>query len=288
MCPSLIDAKRTRICSCRKGWTRHLPRREQTLWRKLWHLYRLQPVQELLFDENDGKPVAGANFIPDELLNEQKQKEEELERLKKELEELLETLGIEEDIDKYITHPQEKQDKNEPEPPEPGKKNERGNPDQPEPDEKDDKEDPNQPVPGEKDDKEDPDRSQPGKEEPGQLADVNSGLQQFRKQMNIIRDNYPIENKHTITERMALPQTLVGVGSAGLMAFAALNPLIGIGIIGASVASKPLMRMITGQNKIEDQITDQLRDMALNDKANFDLMVDYLTEEKIQDLKLFI
>ena len=220
------------------------------------------------FDENDGKPVAGANFIPDELLNEQKQKEEELERLKKELEELLETLGIEEDIDKYITHPQEKQDKNEPEP-----------------DEKDDKENPNQTVPDEKDDKEDPDHSQPGKEEPGQLADVNSGLQQFRKQMNIIRDNYPIENKHTITERMALPQTLVGVGSAGLMAFAALNPLIGIGIIGASVASKPLMRMITGQNKIEDQITDQLRDMALNDKANFDLMVDYLTEEKIQDLK---
>ena len=220
------------------------------------------------FDENDGKPVTGANFIPDELLNEQKQKEEELERLKKELEELLETLGIEEDIDKYITHPQEKQDKNEPEP-----------------DEKDDKENPNQTVPDEKDDKEDPDHSQPGKEEPGQLADVNSGLQQFRKQMNIIRDNYPIENKHTITERMALPQTLVGVGSAGLMAFAALNPLIGIGIIGASVASKPLMRMITGQNKIEDQITDQLRDMALNDKANFDLMVDYLTEEKIQDLK---
>ena len=262
------------------------------------------------FDENDGKPVAGANFIPDELLNEQKQKEEELERLKKELEELLETLGIEEDIDKYITHPQEKQDKNEPEPdekddkenlnqtvpdekddkedpdqPEPDEKDDKEDPDQPEPDEKDDKEDPNQTVPDEKDDKEDPDHSQPGKEEPGQLADVNSGLQQFRKQMNIIRDNYPIENKHTITERMALPQTLVGVGSAGLMAFAALNPLIGIGIIGASVASKPLMRMITGQNKIEDQITDQLRDMALNDKANFDLMVDYLTEEKIQDLK---
>ena len=46
-----------------------------------------------------------------------------------------------------------------------------------------------------------------------------------------------------------------------------------------------MLRMITGQNKIEDQITDQLRDMALNDKANFDLMVDYLTEEKIQDLK---
>ena len=130
-----------------------------------------------------------------------------------------------------------------------------------------------------------PGPGEPGPGEPGELADVNSGLQQLRKQMNYIRDNYPIENKHTLTERMALPQALAGLGGAALIGLTSLNPLIGMGVIGASIASRPIAYRLTGQKALEDKIVSQLRDMALNDKENFNLMVDYLSEEKVQDIK---
>ena len=153
---------------------------------------------------------------------------------------------------------------------------------------KDDKElDPNPPGPrGPRD---------PGGQEPdppGPLVDVNSGLQQFRKQMNYIRDHYPIEDRHTLSERVALPQALVGMGGTALLAgvpgmlgLTAIAPWIGLPVIGAAIAIKPLAKSLTGQNRIEAQITEQLENMAENDRENFDLMVDYLSEEKIQDLK---
>ena len=124
-----------------------------------------------------------------------------------------------------------------------------------------------------------------GKGTPGELSTINSGLQQFRKQMNYIRDNYPIEDKHTITERMALPQAMAAVGGTALMALTPLSPAIGAGVIAASILSKPIAYRLTGQKKEEDKIVNQLRDMATNDKENFELMVDFLSEEKIQDIK---
>ena len=111
------------------------------------------------------------------------------------------------------------------------------------------------------------------------LISLNSGLQQFRKQMNLIKDNYPIQNRHTLTERLPLPRALAGVAGAGLLA---INPIAGVGVLAASAVSGPILYRLTGQKKLEDKIADQLRQMSEKD---FELMVDFLSEETIQTIK---
>ena len=114
---------------------------------------------------------------------------------------------------------------------------------------------------------------------PPQNGLVRSGLQIFRDEFNKMPE---IKRRHTASERMPFYQTILGVG--GIVATATLGPL---GLIPIALAPTlgPISRLVSGQNKIEKQIADQFRDLERNNPNEFDRMVDYISEERIQDLK---
>jgi len=119
----------------------------------------------------------------------------------------------------------------------------------------------------------------PIKEDKTETAIEKTGLQVFREQFN---EMPPIENKHTLSERLPLIQTLGTVAGVGLLS---VNPFVGIPVAVASVISKPIAYRLTGQKALEEDITAQFLDLAEKNPKEFEKMIDYLSEEKIQDLK---
>ncbi len=109
-----------------------------------------------------------------------------------------------------------------------------------------------------------------------------TGLQVFKDQMEIIDRDSPIKNRHTLTERLPLISTLGTVTGVGLLA---VNPFIGLPVAATSLVARPILYRLTGQKKLEEQISDQFVELAKQSLEEFDKMVDYLSEERIQDLK---
>ena len=108
-------------------------------------------------------------------------------------------------------------------------------------------------------------------------------LQIFREQFNQMPE---IKNRHTASERLPWPQALI---TGGGIAVATLAPValpaaiaIGAGAAITSAALKPILYRLTGQKKLEKQITEQLLKM---DPKEFDRMTEWMTEEKIVELK---
>ena len=109
-----------------------------------------------------------------------------------------------------------------------------------------------------------------------------SGLQIFRREFN----NMPeILKKHTFSENPALPlpgSLALALATAGVVT----GPVGWIGAAGVAavsyVGAKPILRKITGQSKLEKQITEQFNNM---DTKDLKMMADYLTEENIINLK---
>jgi len=113
---------------------------------------------------------------------------------------------------------------------------------------------------------------------------IRTGLQILREEYNKMPE---ITRKHTASERTKPLTVALTLGTAAatvlsggmlplVLGLSAGSALIGLGL-------KPFLKKVTGQDKIERQIADQFRN--LNDK-DFKMLTDYLTEEKIVDLKL--
>ena len=113
---------------------------------------------------------------------------------------------------------------------------------------------------------------------------IRAGLQILREEYNKMPE---ITRKHTASERTKPLTVALTLGTAAatvlsggmlplVLGLSAGSALIGLGL-------KPFLKKVTGQDKIERQIADQFRN--LNDK-DFKMLTDYLTEEKIVDLKL--
>lgn len=102
-----------------------------------------------------------------------------------------------------------------------------------------------------------------------------SGLQIFREQLNKMPD---IKDRHTASERVKLASP-IGVTAGALLLG---NPFVGVPIIAASMVAAPIIKRVTGQKKIEGQIKQQFSEMS---EKEFNKMMDYLSEEKIIDLK---
>lgn len=113
---------------------------------------------------------------------------------------------------------------------------------------------------------------------------IRTGLQILREEYNkmpeIIRKHTASERTKPLTVALTLGTAAATVLSGGMLplvlGLSAGSALIGLGL-------KPFLKKVTGQDKIERQIADQFRN--LNDK-DFKMLTDYLTEEKIVDLKL--
>ena len=113
---------------------------------------------------------------------------------------------------------------------------------------------------------------------------IRTGLQILREEYNKMPE---ITRKHTASERTKPLTAVLTLGTAAatvlsggmlplVLGLSAGSALIGLGL-------KPFLKKVIGQDKIERQIADQFRN--LNDK-DFKMLTDYLTEEKIVDLKL--
>ena len=109
-----------------------------------------------------------------------------------------------------------------------------------------------------------------------------SGLQIFRREFN----NMPeILKKHTFSENPALPipgSLALALATAGVVT----GPIGWAGAAGVAAVSyfgaKPILRKITGQSKLEKQITEQFNNMDVDELKK---MADYLDEETIINLK---
>ncbi len=127
------------------------------------------------------------------------------------------------------------------------------------------------------------DKFQPPAVVPPKELDIRrTGLQVFREQFNQMPE---IRRRHTFSENPLLPlpgSLALALATAGVIA----GPVAWAGAAGVAVASyvgaKPILRRITGQSRIEREITQQFNDMDIDDLK---LMADYLTEETIIDLK---
>ena len=113
---------------------------------------------------------------------------------------------------------------------------------------------------------------------------IRTGLQILREEYNKMPE---ITRKHTASERTK-PLTLaltLGTAAATVLSGGMLPLVLGLSAGSALIGLglKPFLKKVTGQDKIERQIADQFRN--LNDK-DFKMLTDYLTEEKIVDLKL--
>lgn len=111
------------------------------------------------------------------------------------------------------------------------------------------------------------------------LALVKSGLQIFREQFNQMPE---IKNRHTAAERFKIVAPLLTTAGICSCAIPVVGPFIGIPVAATSAILRPIIYRATGQKKLEKQIEDQFKGM---DEEEFDRMVEFLTEEKIQDLK---
>ena len=129
---------------------------------------------------------------------------------------------------------------------------------------------------------------EPGKKEPEgknpklPINPERSGLQIFRREFNHMPE---ILKKHTFSENPALPipgSLALALATAGIVT----GPVGWAGAAGVAAVSyfgaKPILRKITGQSKLEDQITEQFNNMDVEDLK---LMADYLNEENIINLK---
>ena len=112
-----------------------------------------------------------------------------------------------------------------------------------------------------------------------EMALGKTGLQIFREQFNQMPE---MKKKHAISESPA--KWLLA--SAGLISAAVVTGPVGvalaIGGVAATAAYKPIMKVLTGQRKLEKQIQEQFMKM---DTDEFLKMAKYLNEEKIITLK---
>ena len=119
-------------------------------------------------------------------------------------------------------------------------------------------------------------------DDPDPHPTIQTGLQIFRREFNEMPE---ILKKHTFSENPLLPlpgSIALALATAGIVT----GPIGWAGAAGIAalsyVGAKPLLRKITGQSKLEKQITEQFNDM---DPKELKEMADYLTEERIIDLK---
>ena len=112
-----------------------------------------------------------------------------------------------------------------------------------------------------------------------EMALGKTGLQIFREQFNQMPE---MKKKHAISESPA--KWLLA--SAGVISAAVVTGPVGvalaIGGVAATAAYKPIMKVLTGQRKLEKQIQEQFMKMDTNE---FLKMAKYLNEEKIITLK---
>ena len=112
-----------------------------------------------------------------------------------------------------------------------------------------------------------------------EMALGKTGLQIFREQFNQMPE---MKKKHAISESPA--KWLLA--SAGVISAAVVTGPVGvalaIGGAAATAAYKPIMKVLTGQRKLEKQIQEQFMKM---DTDEFLKMAKYLNEEKIITLK---
>lgn len=111
-----------------------------------------------------------------------------------------------------------------------------------------------------------------------------TGLQIFREQFNEMPE---LKGRHALSENpfFKLPAALAPAAAAiALTGGIAAGPVLIASVAGGAVflASKPILKKITGQSKIEKQIANQLREM---DDEEFFKMAKYLNEEEIVTLK---
>ena len=126
-----------------------------------------------------------------------------------------------------------------------------------------------------------PDPEPPGPDpDPTKKLPVKSGLQIFREQFNQMDE---IKRRHTASERAPFYQTALAVG--GIAALTAANLPLAVSMFVAAPVLKPALKLVTGQSALEKNIADQFRNLKNTNPEEFDRMVDYLSEEKIQDLK---
>ena len=126
-----------------------------------------------------------------------------------------------------------------------------------------------------------PDPEPPGPDpDPTKKLPVKSGLQIFREQFNQMDE---IKRRHTASERAPFYQRALAVG--GIAASTAANLPLAVSMFVAAPVLKPALKLVTGQSALEKNIADQFRNLKNTNPEEFDRMVDYLSEEKIQDLK---
>ena len=111
------------------------------------------------------------------------------------------------------------------------------------------------------------------------IALDRTGLQVFTEQCNLMPD---IEKKHTLTEILPLPMAITGAAGAGILA---INPLAGAAVIAATAVARPIIYRLTGQKALEEEISAQFMDLYKENPGDFNKMIEFLTEEKIQDIK---
>lgn len=117
---------------------------------------------------------------------------------------------------------------------------------------------------------------------PEEVRLKRTGLQIFREEFNHMPD---IKKRHTASENPLLPlpgSVALALVTAGVIS----GPVgwIGAGAVAASsyFLGKPIIRKLTGENKLVKEITEQFNDMPVKDLKT---MADYLSEENIIDLK---
>ncbi len=117
---------------------------------------------------------------------------------------------------------------------------------------------------------------------PEEVRLQRTGLQIFRQEF---MDMPEIKKRHTISENPLLPlpgSVALALATAGILT----GPVgwIGAGTVaaGSYFLAKPILRAVTGENKIVKAITEQFNEMPVKDLKK---MADYLSEENIIDLK---
>lgn len=113
---------------------------------------------------------------------------------------------------------------------------------------------------------------------------IRTGLQVLREEYNKMPE---ITRKHTASERTK-PITLaltLGTAAAAVLSGGVLPIVLGLSAGSALIGLglKPFLKKVTGQSKIENQIANQFRNL---NEQDYKMLTDYLTEEKIVDLKL--
>ena len=123
------------------------------------------------------------------------------------------------------------------------------------------------------------------------LLEYNKDRKPIRTGLQVLREEYnkmpEITRKHTASERTK-PITLaltLGTAAAAVLSGGVLPIVLGLSAGSALIGLglKPFLKKVTGQSKIENQIADQFRNL---NEQDYKMLTDYLTEEKIVDLKL--